>query len=165
MKHRLRILGIPILATLLALTMLCPPEVYAFWGQDALETAGIVTGITLGACLLIVLVAGTMIEFGDDSDDVFSRLPIEPPPPLVAFVSPPEEQGRDLPPYWDCRQDGSPRNVALAAHGNHGGENKEDITMLLAHSRTFTQDLVEPQVCIPSPMKSSLTHSRAVFLK
>ena len=167
MKNHLRFPSLHILAILLCLTMLFPSPGHAFWGQDSLETAAIVTGITLGACLLIVLVAGTMIELKGDPDDVFSRLPIQPPLTLATVVYPPGGQGQGVPLSRDYPRAGGPATIALSISENNGGENKESIALLLAYSQSFTPDLVDTKIWVPSPVKpeSRLTPCRAVFLK
>jgi hypothetical protein len=62
-------------------TLLCPDPALSF-DTDTLKTAGIITGITIGVALVVILVAGTMRDFRRDrgeeeeDDEVWSRSPV-----------------------------------------------------------------------------------------
>ncbi len=106
---------------------LCTPDDALCFDTDTLKTAGIVTGITIGAALVIVLVAGTMRDLkgdrGDEEEDdeVWSRSPVlsslgynylEDPlfgkPPAPAEAGPEERLAdrRDLEAFLDARIEG-----------------------------------------------------------
>ncbi len=62
-------------------TLICPDDALCF-DTDALKTAGIVTGITIGVALVVVLIAGTMRDFKKDGgeeeedDEIWSQSPV-----------------------------------------------------------------------------------------
>jgi hypothetical protein len=49
-----------------------PKSAWAFLDEDSLKTSAIITGISLGVALLIVLIAGTIRDIkGDDDEDIW----------------------------------------------------------------------------------------------
>lgn len=55
-----------------------PPDLWAFMDEDTLKISGIALGATLGVCLVVVLIAGTMKDLGgeEEEDDFLARLPL-----------------------------------------------------------------------------------------
>ncbi len=164
MESRVRPLGLYALVVLLSLAVMIPPQAHAFWGEDSLKTAGIITGITVGACLLIVLVAGTMIELKGEPDDVFSRLPIQNPAIQLSDLTQPQEQPLYLSDPLPCLGSGNPSLSNVSVPSASGPIASDDIVLLLADSRDLVPGLLQTQHWCPHPRRSSTARSRAVFL-
>ncbi|MEW6441477.1 MAG: hypothetical protein AB1640_11130 [bacterium] len=56
-----------------------PKESLAFWDGDTWKTAAIISGITLGAAIAIVLIAGTLTDIFGEPEDPLAGIPTEVP--------------------------------------------------------------------------------------
>lgn len=164
MECRVRCLGVYALVVLLSLALIIPPQAHAFWGEDQLITAAIVTGITVGACLLIVLVAGAMIEWKGEPDDVFSQLPIQNPGTLVSQITQPPEPPSAPKESLACLGLGDPALATFTVASPSEPKDSDDIVLLLADSRDPTPGFLQARQWYPHQRRPSIARSRAVFL-
>lgn len=111
MENRIRSVSACLLIVSLLVTVLYPQDL---WGgvfdfdEDTLKTTGIIIGITFGACLAIVLIAGTLKDLKGEPEDIFAHLPIQQPPgPWKDLLS----LKRKDPDPLACLQGNDPRDV------------------------------------------------------
>ena len=88
MKQRRASVPAGLIVLVFVWSILCPRDLWAI-DEDDLKTVGIVTGITLGVGLAIVLIAGTLTDFGgDDEEEGFlSYSPEREPTAPASFVA------------------------------------------------------------------------------